>query len=116
MGKYNVGVALVTRPAGTFQGYLSHDEITEIYYVLKGSGVQATGTLIGGTRGATESKRIGPSLSGKGPLQNGRSTRLGPGDIQVIPQGVGHGFTSIEPGGIEYLIFRIDPDHVLALE
>jgi hypothetical protein len=43
-------------------------------------------------------------------------TRLGPGDVQIIPPGVGHGFTSIDPGGIEYLIFRVDPDHVLSLQ
>jgi quercetin dioxygenase-like cupin family protein len=45
-----------------------------------------------------------------------RSTKLGPGDVQIIPPGVGHGFTSIDSGGIEYLIFRIDPDHVLAVQ
>ena len=116
MGKYNVGVAVIARPAGTFSTYLSHDRITEIYYVLQGSGVQATGPLVNGTRNATVSKAIGPSLSSNVTLSNARSTRLGPGDVQIIPPGVGHGFTSVDPGGIEYLIFRIDPDHLLALE
>jgi len=115
MGRYNVGVAVVIRPAGTFANYLSHDRITEIYYVLRGSGVQATGTLVNGTHGATVSKAIGPSQGSNTALSNGRSTKLGPGDVQIIPPGVGHGFTSIDSGGIEYLIFRIDPDHVLAL-
>lgn len=115
MGRYNVGVAVVARPAGTFQSYLSHDKITEVYYVLRGTGVQVTGTMVNGTRGATASKTIGPGTSSTVPLKNSHSSKLGPGDVQIIPPGLGHGWTSIEPGGIEYLIFRIDPDHVLAL-
>jgi len=116
IGKYNVGVAVVARPAGTFQNSLSHEKITEIYYVLRGSGTQVTGTMVGGTRSANISKTIGPGLSSNAPLQNSHSTKLGPGDVQIVPPGVGHGFTSIDPGGIEYLIFRIDTDHVLALQ
>jgi mannose-6-phosphate isomerase-like protein (cupin superfamily) len=116
MGRYNVGVAVVARSAGTSANYLSHDRITEIYYVLRGSGVQATGTLVNGTRGATVSNAICPSVASTTALGNMRSTKLGPGDVQIIPPGVGHGFTSIDSGGIEYLIFRIDPDHVLAVQ
>ena len=117
IGKYNVAVAFLTRPGGAGVGdrVLSHDKITEIYYVLKGSGTQVTGTLVDGTRGTNVSKTIGPSLSSNSPLQHSRSTKLGPGDIQIVPPGVGHGFTSIDPGGIEYLIFRVDAEHVLAL-
>lgn len=114
-GRYNVAVAVVARPAGTSQNSLSHDKITEIYYVLRGTGTQVTGTMVGGTRGATVSRTIGPSLSSNSPIQNAKSTKLGPGDVQIIPPGVAHGFTSIDAGGIEYLVFRVDPDHLLAL-
>src|SRR5580704_1744050 len=62
MGKYNVGVAVIARPAGTFQSYLSHEKITEVYYILRGSGTQVTGTMIDGKRGSTVSLTIGPSL------------------------------------------------------
>ena len=115
-GKYNVAVAVVARPAGTSTNSLSHDKITEIYYVLKGSGVQVTGTMVNGTRPATVSKTIGPGWSSNSPIQNGKSRKLGPGDIQIIPPGVAHGFTSIDPGGIEYLVFRVDPEHLLAMQ
>jgi mannose-6-phosphate isomerase-like protein (cupin superfamily) len=115
MGKYNVAVAVVARPGGAFTNSLSHEKITEIYYVLKGSGTQVTGTMVDGTRGATVSKTIGPGLSSNSPIQNAKSRKLGPGDIQVIPPGVAHGFTSIDPGGIEYLVFRVDPEHFLAM-
>jgi mannose-6-phosphate isomerase-like protein (cupin superfamily) len=115
MQKYNVATAVVVRPAGKDGRVLSHDKITEVYYVLKGSGTQVTGTLVGGTH-QDNSKTIGPGMSGDKPLQDARSGKLGPGDIQIIPPGVGHGWTSIDPGGIQYLVFRIDPEHVLALQ
>jgi quercetin dioxygenase-like cupin family protein len=54
-------------------------------------------------------------MSSTSPIQNAKSTRLGPGDVQIIPPGVAHGFTSIDAGGIEYLVFRVDPDHVLSM-
>ena len=37
----------------------------------------------------------GPSVDGTG-LQNGESRRVGPGDVVVIPAGVGHYFSSID--------------------
>src|SRR5262245_5298759 len=61
MAKYNVAVAVVVRPAGKDERVLSHDKITEVYYVLKGSGTQVTGTLVGGTHQDT-SKTIGPGM------------------------------------------------------
>jgi oxalate decarboxylase/phosphoglucose isomerase-like protein (cupin superfamily) len=116
MGKYNVAVAVVARPAGTFQSSLSHDRITEIYYVLKGSATQVTGTMVNGTRQARVSTTIGPSMTSDAPLQNTRTRKLSAGDLSMIPPGVGHMFTSIDAGGIQYLVFRIDADHVLSME
>jgi mannose-6-phosphate isomerase-like protein (cupin superfamily) len=115
IGKYNVALAVVARPAGTFQNSLAHDKITEIYYVVRGSGTQVTGTMVNGTRSQNVSTTIGPGLSSNSPIENAKATRLGPGDVQIIPPGVAHGFTSIDPGGIEYLVFRVDPEHLLAV-
>ena len=114
MGKYNVAVAVVTRPAGRDNRVLSHDKITEVYYILRGSGTQVTGTLVGGTHQDT-STTIGPGMSGDQPLQNARSGTLGPGDVQIIPPGVGHGWSSIDSGGIVYLTFRVDAEHLLQM-
>jgi mannose-6-phosphate isomerase-like protein (cupin superfamily) len=117
MGKYTTAVAVVVRPAGTnLSAYLVHDKIAEIYYVLKGSGTQVTGTMTDGKASATPSKTIGPGSSGTAPLKNPHTTVLKPGDIQIVPPGVGHGFTSIDPGGIQYLVFRIDPEKVLGIQ
>ena len=114
-GKYNIAVAVVARPAGTFKNSLSHNKITEIYYVMKGTGTQMTGTMMDSTRGTNVSTTIGPGMSSNSPIQNPKSRKLGPGDIQIIPPGVAHGFASIDAGGIEYLVFRVDPEHLLAL-
>ena len=115
MGAYNVAVAMVTRAASEKPtGALSHLKITEVYYILRGSGTQVTGTLVNGKDGGA-SPLIGPTLRGDSPLQNARSSRLGPGDVQIIPPGVGHTWSSIDPGGIDYLVYRIDPDHLLAI-
>src|SRR5262245_5319361 len=53
-GAYNVAVAFVTRPATKVPSgrALSHDKITEIYYVVRGSGTQVTGSLVDATRQA----------------------------------------------------------------
>jgi mannose-6-phosphate isomerase-like protein (cupin superfamily) len=115
-GGYNVTVAYVTRPATkTMSGtVLSHDKITEIYYVVSGSGTQVTGALTDGTK-QSGSTTIGPGWSSKVPIENGRTTTLGPGEMQIIPPGVGHVWTDIAEGGIDYIVIRVDPEHVLAL-
>ena len=115
-GAYNVTTAYVTRPATTVPSgtVLSHDKITEIYYVVKGRGTQMTGTLVGGTH-AESSGTIGPGWSSTEPIRNGRSTTLGPGEMQIIPPGTGHVWTSIDEGGIVYMVIRVDPERVLSL-
>jgi mannose-6-phosphate isomerase-like protein (cupin superfamily) len=115
IAKYNVAVAVVARPAGPDPRSLSHDKITEIYYVLKGSGTQLTGTLVNGTHQDT-SKTIGPGMSSEAALQNTTAKKLGPGDIQIIPPGLGHRWQNIDAGGIQYLVFRVDSEKVLQQE
>jgi mannose-6-phosphate isomerase-like protein (cupin superfamily) len=115
-GGYNVTVAYVTRPATKVPSgnVLSHDKITEIYYVVSGRGTQVTGTLVDGTKQAA-STTIGPGWSSTSPIKDGRTTTLGPGEMQIIPPGTGHVWTQIEDGGIVYMVIRIDPEHLLAL-
>ena len=115
-GAYNVAVAFVTRPATKVPSgrALSHDKITEIYYVVRGSGTQVTGPLVDPTRQA-ESTTIGPGYSSASPIAGGRTTKLGPGEMQIIPPGVGHVWTDIAEGGIDYIVIRVDPEHVLSV-
>lgn len=115
-GGYNVTVAYVTRPASKIMSgtVLSHDKITEIYYVISGHGTQVTGTLVDGTK-TSGSATIGPGWSSTTPIKNGRATSLGPGEMQIIPAGTGHVWSEIDDGGITYMTIRIDPEHVLSL-
>jgi len=115
-GAYNVAVAFVTRPATKVPSgrALSHDKITEIGYVVRGSGTQVTGGLVDAARQA-ESTTIGPGYSSASPIAGGRATRLGPGEMQIIPPGVGHVWTDIAEGGIDYIVIRVDPEHVLSV-
>ena len=115
-GAYNVAVAFVTRPATKVPSgrALSHDKITEIYYVVRGSGTQVTGPLAANATRQEESTTIGPGFSSTSPISGGRATRLGPGEMQIIPPGVGHVWTDIAEGGIDYIVIRDDPEHVLA--
>ena len=115
-GKYNVTVAFVTRPATKVPSgtALIHDKITEIYYVVRGSGTQVTGALTNPTQ-STGSTTIGPGWSSTSPITGGRATKLGPGEMQIIPPGVGHVWSEIADGGIVYMVIRVDPEHVLAL-
>ena len=115
IGYGNFGVAVVARaatPAGA--GALSHDKITEIYYMLRGSGTQVTGGTIANAKPNTTSAVIGPSISGTR-IENGRDSRLASGDVQVIPPNVPHMWSVIDPGGVEYLVLRVDPERVVSM-
>jgi mannose-6-phosphate isomerase-like protein (cupin superfamily) len=115
-GQHQVGIALVRRTEEGGPDALSHDSVTEVYYILRGSGTQVTGgTLIDGRRSPNVSTATGPGMRGTGP-QNGRSSELKPGDAQIIPAGVPHRWSAIAAGGIDYLVFRFDPDRVLSMK
>jgi hypothetical protein len=89
-GEYNVGVSVVRRVkvnGRTPPDAILHHDITEIYHVLKGSGILVTG---GSIEGETELPSddsdvrtlIGPSTVGK-VITGGTRQRVGPGDIVI---------------------------------
>jgi len=115
-GKSNVGIGVVHRSAKAKQGAVEHDQMTEVYHIISGSGTLVTGgALVNPERRPTTDRAVrdlsGPSVTGTA-LQNGESRKVGPGDVVVIPAGVGHWFSSID-GNIDYLIVRVDGDKVL---
>ena len=54
---------------------------------------------------------VGPSTNGTG-IRNGQSRKIAPGDVIVIPPGVAHWFSAVEKD-LDYLVVRVDADHVL---
>lgn len=116
VGAYNVAVGILHRSGKAKQSAISHSEITEIYYVIAGSGTFVTGGrmptgVAAAADGGVVKVLVGPSVSG-GVIEGGHSRRIGPGDVIVVPPGVAHWFSAIE-ADLDYLVFRVDPGHVL---
>jgi mannose-6-phosphate isomerase-like protein (cupin superfamily) len=115
----NVAVGILqrvtTRTEGEEVTAILHHRVTEVYYILSGSGILVTG---GDATGAVEfpadvsavRELIGPS--GSRTVTNGQTQTISAGDIVVIPAGVPHGFRHIQEQ-ITYLSIRIDPDQLL---
>ncbi|PYX02098.1 MAG: hypothetical protein DMG85_22130 [Acidobacteria bacterium] len=119
VGNLNVGVAVVHRSAQAAQTSVAHDELTEIYHVLAGSGTLVTGgTLTKPERFPADSQTVkelaGPSMHGTG-LENGVIRKVRAGDVVIIPAGTGHWFSSID-GAIDYEVLRVDPQKLLSLK
>ena len=116
-GKQNVGSGSSIR-AGSPKHRL-HDQVTEVYHILAGSGTMVTGgTLVKPQRRPSNDVALreltSPSITGAS-LQEGESRHVGPGDIVIIPAGVGHWFSTVD-GSIDCVVVRIDPDKIVHLK
>ena len=119
MGAYNVGVGVLRRTAtkpGAPVPAINHEHITEVYYIIAGSGTLLTGGTVTNARAVAADNEIvtvvvGPSNQATfdKPAQR---RKVGPGDVVIIPPGVYHGFDDVTTG-IDYLAVRPDPNHVL---
>jgi mannose-6-phosphate isomerase-like protein (cupin superfamily) len=121
IGKAQVEVALVHRgklDAPTPRSVATHDLVSEVYYILSGSGTNRTGPNVVDPQRRPPDDRAVRLLNGPG--ANGTDLRdpavheLKTGDVLVIPAGTGHQFTKIDDH-ITYLMIRIDPDKVVPL-
>ena len=86
---------------------LIHNEVTETYYIVKGSGTIVTGGSLGDPK-PTDLTRVNAGMSQTGTRQGGTPRRVGPGDIIIIPAGTPHSFSELD-GPISYLVFRFEP-------
>jgi len=119
-GEYNVGVGVVHRAktAGRdIGGGIEHSEITEVYHVISGTGTLVLGGNIENVKATPADSPVvrvlnGPS-SGGGRVVGGTGTRLGPGDVVIIPPNTPHWWTDIPTDQIVYLVVRMDPKKVL---
>jgi mannose-6-phosphate isomerase-like protein (cupin superfamily) len=119
VGNLNVGIGVVHRSAKAAQTSIMHDELTEIYHVLSGSGTLVTGgSLTKPERfpagSATVKDLAGPSWRGA-LLEGGVSRKVKAGDVVIIPAGSGHWFSQID-GAIDYEVMRVDPGKLLSLK
>jgi mannose-6-phosphate isomerase-like protein (cupin superfamily) len=121
IGKAQVEIALVHRgklDAPAPRSVATHDLVSEVYYILSGSGTNRTGPDVVDPQRRPPDDRAVRLLNGPG--ANGTDIRgaaeheLEAGDVLVIPAGTGHQFTKIDDH-ITYLMIRVDPDKVVPL-
>ena len=119
VGKLNVAVGVLhmtSRPntGGAVSG-IAHTQVTEVYYVLSGTGTLITGGAIADPRPLPADSEVvevavGPSVFGT--FEGGERRPVAAGDVVVIPAGMLHGWVEI-PDHVTYLSVRPDPDRVL---
>ena len=120
MGTYNVGVGVLRRgptKPGAPVGAINHEHITEVYYIISGTGTLLTGGTVANARPTPADSEIvttvvGPSNQGTF-AQPAQRRKVNPGDVVIIPPGVYHGFDDVPASGIDYLAVRPDPNKVL---
>jgi mannose-6-phosphate isomerase-like protein (cupin superfamily) len=121
IGKAQVEIALVHRgklDAPAPRSVATHDLVSEVYYILSGSGTNRTGPDVVDPERRPPDDRAVQLLNGPGAnatdLRNPAEHELKAGDVLVIPAGTGHQFTKIDDH-ITYLMIRVDPDKVVPL-
>ena len=122
IGKSQVGIGMVYRgkllePAK--DSVAEHDLISEVYHIIDGSATLVTGPDMVDAKRRPATLQTVREFNGPGnnaaSIQNGVTYHLKPGDVIVIPAGVGHLFTRIDDH-ISYLMVRIDPDKAVPLK
>jgi mannose-6-phosphate isomerase-like protein (cupin superfamily) len=111
-GGYHVGVFGVFRPKAIKQeANLHQTKVTEVYYILEGSGTLVTGGTI------PDAKPMAPNsttLQGSR-IEGGLSRHVAKGDVIIIPGRVPHWFSNLETD-MRYLITRPDPENTIRLK
>ncbi|HEY0236821.1 MAG TPA: hypothetical protein VGC86_17475 [Afipia sp.] len=122
IGKAHIGIGRVHRgklekPAPN--SVAEHDQISEVYHVLSGSGTLVLGPDIVDRQRRPATMRTVVEFNGPGnngsEVRDGIAYELKEGDVVVIPAGTGHWFTKIDDH-IDYIMIRIDPDKVTPLK
>jgi len=119
MGKYNLGVAVLRRgaiKAGSPVSAINHTSLTEVYYVVSGSGTLVTGGEVENIRPLAANNELVTTVVGPGNnatfKKPAQERKIAAGDVVVIPAGVYHGFSEV-PDHIEYVSVRPDVEKVL---
>ncbi len=122
IGKAHIGIGMVYRgkldkPAR--DSVAEHDQVSEVYHVISGSGTLVLGPEITNRQRRPATQRTVVEFNGPGnngtEILNGIAREIKAGDVVVIPAGTGHWFTKIDDH-ITYLMVRIDPDKVTPLK
>jgi hypothetical protein len=104
------GEQITAPPSGGTPGMIAHDQQTEGYLIISGSGTLVTGgKIVNGRKSPPESEVTkvlnGPSCSGMAVGADIVKKVVKTGDIIIIPAMVPHGWTDITDH-VDYLSFR----------
>ena len=104
------GEQITAPPTGGTPGMIAHDQQTEGYLIISGSGTLVTGgKIVNGRKSPPESEVTkvlnGPSCSGMAVGADIVKKVVKTGDIIIIPAMVPHGWTDITDH-VDYLSFR----------
>ncbi|MDP1931501.1 MAG: hypothetical protein Q8L60_08595 [Gammaproteobacteria bacterium] len=86
---------------------LMHEELTEIYQIVEGSGTLVTGGTMEEQRPVSDPPNLGPTPSFFVTQVGGETQHIESGDIVVIPAGVPHRFSELD-GPMSYIIYRFE--------
>jgi len=118
LGAYRLGIGVLHRGptrAGGPVGAIAHSQVTEVFYIISGSGTLVTGGTVENERPFppdTEFVRLAVGPSTGGTFKNADRRPIAPGDVIVVPAGVPHGFDDIADH-VTYLSVRPDTSGVL---
>lgn len=118
LGSYKIGVGVLRRgptKPGAPVAAITHSQVTEVFYVISGTGTLVTGGVVDNDRSFppdTEFVRLAVGPSSGGVFKGGDRRRIGPGDVIVVPAGVPHGFDDVTTE-LTYLSMRPDTTGVL---
>lgn len=111
VGGYKNGVYGVFRPQELSGDSIRHQtSVSEIYYMLEGSGILVTGGTMSDEISSGVSSNTGSENFRGSAVVGGVSRKISAGDVVVIPGNVPHWWSSLD-SDIRYLIFRPDPDN-----
>jgi hypothetical protein len=120
--QYNLGAYLLhlspRKPAGELSGW-SHQDISELYYVIRGSGTFLIGgQLVNAKKDDPNSESVktvrGPSMTGS--IQGYAKQKYSAGDVIIVPANVPHLPTYEVLETVDMLRVVIDPQRAMSLK
>ena len=86
---------------------LLHEELTEIYQIIEGSGTLVTGGATTDCAPVADPPNLGPTKSYYCTMTAGVSQKVKPKDMIIVPAGTPHKFSELD-GPISYAIYRFE--------
>ena len=86
---------------------LLHEELTEIYQIIEGSGTLVTGGPTTDCAPVADPPNLGPTRSYYCTMTAGVSQKVKPKDMVIVPAGTPHKFSELD-GPISYAIYRFE--------